>query len=122
MNTCAPETGQRASFQPASLELRSAQRAFAAVMDSHRRVGEFRGAQLRSVARRTLSALSADDRVRLADWLSLLIAAGARSIEDSALGLIARIEAGIVARVRRVLPRHVEALAIRAEAKQIVAA
>ena len=122
MNTCAPEAGQRASFQPASLELRSAQRAFAAVLDSHRRVGEFRGAQLRSVARRTLSALSADDRARLADWLSLQIAAGARSIEDSALRLIARIEAGIVARVRRALPRQVEALAIRAEAKHIVAA
>jgi hypothetical protein len=116
MNKCAPETDERASFQPASLPLRSAQRAFAAVLDSHRRVGEFRGAQLRSVARRTLSALSADDR------LSLQIAAGARDIEDSVLGLIARIGVGIVARVRRVLPRHVEALAIRAEAKHIVAA
>jgi hypothetical protein len=122
MNKCAPETGEQASFQPASLPLRSAQRAFAAVLDSHRRVGEFRGAQLRSVARRTLSALSADDRTQLADWLSLQIAAGARDIEDSVLGLIARIGAGIVARVRRVLPRHVEALAIRAEAKHIVAA
>ncbi len=122
MNKCAPETGERASFQAASLELRSAQRAFAAVIDSHRRVGEFHGAQLRSVARRTLSALSADDRTRLADWLSLQIAAGARSIEDSAIGLIARIEAGIVARVRRALPRHVEALAIRDEANRIVAA
>jgi len=122
MNKCAPETDERASFQPASLPLRSAQRAFAAVLDSHRRVGEFRGAQLRSVARRTLSALSADDRTRLADWLSLQIAAGARDIEDSVLGLIARIGAGIVARVRRVLPRYVEALAILAEAKHIVAA
>lgn len=122
MNTCAPETGEQASFQTASLELRCAQRAFAAVIDSHRRVGEFRGAQLRRGARRTLSALSADDRAQLADWLSLQIAAGARSIEDSALGLIARIEAGIVARVRRALPRHVEALAIRAEASHFVAA
>ena len=122
MNQCAPGTGESAAFQTASLELRAAQRAFAAVLDSHRRVGEFRGAQLRRGARRTLSALSADDRARLADWLSLQIAAGARSIEDSALRLIARIEAGIVARVRRALPRHVEALAIRAEAKHIVAA
>lgn len=122
MNECAPETGYMASFQATSLELRCAQRAFAAVIDSHRRVGEFRGAQLRRGARRTLSALSADDRAQLSDWLSLQIAAGARSLEDSALGLIARIEAGIVARVRRALPRHVEALAIRAEAKHIVAA
>jgi hypothetical protein len=102
--------------------LRFAQRAFAAVIDSHRRVGEFRGAQLRSVARRTLSGLSADDRTRLGDWLSLQIAAGGRNIEDSAISLIARIEAGIVARVRRALPRHVEALAMRAEANHIVAA
>jgi hypothetical protein len=122
MNKCAPEAGELTAFQPASLELRYAQRAFAAVIDSSRRVGEFRGAQLRRGARRTLSALSADDRTRLADWLSLQIAAGARNIEDSALSLIARIEAGIVARVRRALPRHVEALAIRAEANHIVAA
>ena len=122
MNKCAPGAGERASFQPASLELRSAQRAFAAVIDSHRRVGEFRSAQLRSVARRTLSALSADDRARLADWLSLQIAAGARSVEDSALGLHRAHRSGLVARVRRSLPRHVEALAIRAEAKHIVAA
>jgi len=122
MNKCAPEAGELASLQAASLELRCAQRAFAAVIDAQRHVGEFRGAQLRKGARRTLSALSADDRARLADWLSLQLAAGARHIEDNALGLLARIEAGIVARVRRALPRRVEALAIIASASHIVAA
>ncbi|HEV7492010.1 MAG TPA: hypothetical protein VGO25_14495 [Rhodanobacteraceae bacterium] len=122
MNTCAPAAGELASFQAASLELRCAQRAFAAVIDAHGRVGEFRGAQLRSVARRTLSGLSADDRTRLAEWLSLQIAVGAKDIEHGALDLIARIEAGILARVRRALPRRVEALATRAESKHIVAA
>ena len=121
MNKCAPEAGELAS-QAASLELRCAQRAFAAVIDAQRYVGEFRGAQLRSVARRTLSALSADDRARLADWLSLQLAVSARSVEDNALGLLARIEAGIVARVRRSLPRRVEALATHAQAGHIVAA
>ncbi len=122
MNTCAPAAGGLASFQAASMELRCAQRAFAAVIDAHGRVGEFRGAQLRSVARRTLSGLSADDRTQLAEWLSLQIAAGAQHIEGGALDLIARIEAGIVARVRRLLPRRVEALAMRAGSNHIVAA
>ena len=122
MNKCAPEAGGLASLQTASLELRCAQRAFAAVIDAQRHVGEVRGAQLRRGARRTLSALSADDRTHLADWLSLQLAVGAGSNEDNALGLLARIEAGIVARVRRALPRRVEALATRAPANHIVAA
>jgi hypothetical protein len=122
MNKCAPGASERASFKPVSLELRCAQRAFAAVIDAHRRVGEFRSAQLRSVARRTLSGMSADDRAQLADWLSLQLAAGGHDIEDVVFGLLTRIEAGIVARVRRALPRRVEALATRAEASHIVAA
>src|SRR5690348_8067073 len=74
MNQCAPGTGDSAGFQPASLALRAAQRAFAASLEGGRDAGEFRRAQQRGVARRTLSALSADDRARLAAWVSLLLA------------------------------------------------
>jgi hypothetical protein len=110
MSTCARKAGEAASSQPASTELRRAQRAHAALIDAHGRVGEFRGAQMRSAARRTLSALSADDRTRLADWLSLLLAADRRATE-SALALIARLDMGLAARVQRRLPERVEALA-----------
>jgi hypothetical protein len=122
MNKRAPEPGESASFQPASLELRCSQRAFAALIDTHRRVGEFRGAQLRSVARRTLSALSADDRGRLEDWLSLQLAAGDLPVTDNALGLFARIDMRLVARVRRTLPLRIEELAIAARPNHFVAA
>jgi hypothetical protein len=122
MSTCAPESGESAALERVNLELRHAQRAFAALIDAHRRVGEFRGAQLRSAARRTLSALSADDRAELADWLALQLAAGARLAEESALGIVARTDAGLLARVRRALPARVEALAIRGGANHIVAA
>lgn len=122
MNKCAPEAGEAAAAEPASLELRHAQRAFAASIDAHSRVGEFRGAQLRSVARRTLSELSADDRARLEEWLALLLAAGARHVAESALALVARIDMRLVARVRRALPARVEALAIQGRPDHIVAA
>ena len=122
MNECAPGSGDSIEFQAASVVLRAAQRAFAASLERPRDAGEFRAAQRRGAARRTLSALSADDRTRLADWLSLQLAVGAGSNEDNALGLLARIEAGIGARVRRALPRRVEALATRAPANHIVAA
>lgn len=119
MKNRAPEATESAASQPASLELRHAQRAFAVLIDAHRRVGEFRGAQLRSAARRTLSALSADDRACLADWLALQLAAGARHVGESAF---ARIDERLVARVRRALPERVEALAIRGGSNHIVAA
>jgi hypothetical protein len=120
MNKCAPEAGESALSEPVSLELRHAQRAFAVLIEAHRRVGEFRGAQLRAIARRTLSALSADDRTTLADWLSLQLAA--TDAGESELGLLARVDMPIGARVRRALPERVEALAMHARANHIVAA
>jgi hypothetical protein len=125
MNKCAPETGESASLEPVSLELRRAQRAFAALLEAHRRVGEFRGAQLRRGALRTLSELSADARAGLAEWLSLQLAGGDNSVSDngeSALGLLARIEMRLAARVRRALPARIEALAIHSRSEHIVAA
>ncbi len=119
MNTCAPGMGETAAADAASLELRHAQRAFAALVDALERVGEFRGAQMRRHARRTLSALSADDRTRLAEWLALQIAA---ATDERALALAARIDEALVARVRRALPARVEALAIRGRPNHIVAA
>ncbi|HEY6892613.1 MAG TPA: hypothetical protein VI258_00485 [Rhodanobacteraceae bacterium] len=122
MNECAPGTGDSTEFQPASLALRAAQRAFAAALERVRDAGEFRAAQRRGAARRTLSALSADDRARLADWLSLLLATGDSRGTDDAMLALGRIDAAIVARVRRELPRRVEALAARGGASRIVAA
>ena len=60
----------------ADLPLRLAQRAFAALIEeparnAARNGAEFRLAQLRSAARRTLSALSADDQACLSRWLAL---------------------------------------------------
>jgi hypothetical protein len=122
MNQCAPGTGESNEFQATSLALRAAQRAFAASLESARDAGEFRDAQRRSAARRTLSALSADDRARLAEWLSLLLATGDSRITDDAMLALARIDAAIVARVRRELPGRVEALAARGGASRIIAA
>ena len=119
MNTCAPGMGETAVAEAASLELRHAQRAFAALVDAHQRAGEFQGAQMRKLARRTLSALSADDRARLAEWLALQIAAAS---DERASGLVARVDEPLVARVRRALPARVEALAIRDRPNHIVAA
>lgn len=122
MNECAPGTGDSAEFQPASLALRAAQRAFAASIETARDAGEFRDAQRRAAARRTLSALSADDRSRLAEWLSLLIAACNSRVADASIVALASIDAALVARVRRGLAQRVEALAARGGTSRIVAA
>ncbi|HEY6986388.1 MAG TPA: hypothetical protein VH375_09910 [Rhodanobacteraceae bacterium] len=119
MKRSAPGAGEY-SGSAVSLELCRAQRAFAAAIDGRHRAGEFRGAQLRSVARRTLSALSADDRARLADWLSLQLAAAGSA--GDALALLERIDMRLVAHVRRGVPMRAEALASRAGASRIVAA
>jgi hypothetical protein len=111
--------GETAAAAAASLELRHAQRAFAVLVDAHPRAGEFEGAQMRKHARRTLSALSADDRARLAEWLALQIAA---ATDERGCGLLARVDEPLVARVRRALPARVEALAIRGSLNHIVAA
>jgi hypothetical protein len=122
MNECAPGSGDSIDFPPVSLALRAAQRAFAVSLENARDAGEFRAAQRRSSARRTLSALSADDRARLSEWLSLLLATGYPRTADDAIAALARIDAAVVARVRRELPRRVEALAVRGGASRFVAA
>ncbi|HJT98246.1 MAG TPA: hypothetical protein VJ696_08010 [Rhodanobacteraceae bacterium] len=122
MTTSTPGSAVSALPEHVGIELREAQRAFAGSIDARRRAGEFREAQLRALARRTLSALSADDRARLAEWLSLALAAqGERTIE-TLQGSIARIDARLAAHVRRALPARVEALAIRGGPSRFVAA
>jgi hypothetical protein len=71
---------------------------------------------------RTLSALSADDRESLSDWLSLQLATGTRRDADGLLGVLGRIDARVAVRVRRELPYRIEALQRQGGAERIVAA
>ncbi|HVT32956.1 MAG TPA: hypothetical protein VHE32_09930 [Rhodanobacteraceae bacterium] len=98
----------------ASLELRLAQRAFAAWIEAPAHAGELREAGLCDDARRTLSALSADDRARCADWLALLIAVREHRAAEILLRRCARADALLVARVRRAVPARAGKLASRA--------
>lgn len=110
MSGFVPGTGADAALAPASLELRSAQRAFAAWVEERAHAGEFRSAQLRSAAARTLSALSADDRSRLSRWLSLQLATRAAGEGDATLNVLSRMDAWLAARVRGELPQAIAAL------------
>jgi hypothetical protein len=81
------------------LPLRLAQRAFAALIEeparnAARNHAEFRFAQLRSAARRTLSALSADDQACLARWLALQFVSAAASSPH-----LARVDTTLAANV-----------------------
>lgn len=93
------------------LPLRQAQRAFAALIEAGaaRRAepGAFRVAQLRGATRRTLSALSADDRARLQRWLALQLATG----QARAGRALARVDAMLAAQVGNALARTREELA-----------
>lgn len=85
--------------QWASLPLRLAQRAFASLIED---VGndapghaEIHLARLRSQARRTLSALSADDQANIARWLALQLAS--RDAGALSQSWVARVDATLAA-------------------------
>jgi hypothetical protein len=102
--------GASVAGHEASLALRIAQRAFAPLLERDVRHTTFRFAQLRSSARRVLSALSADDRVRLTRWLALLCVAAAMDGREVADLRLARIDAALAAGVAATQAALIEAL------------
>lgn len=110
MNTTATAASEPFHGGDVGLPLRLAQRAFAALTEARRGpTGAFRLAQLRSAARRTLSALSADDHAQLQRWLGLQLAsAGAQATE--ALRLLGRVDAALAAQSGAALARAREEL------------
>ena len=113
LGACGATTAERAS-----LELRLAQRAWTAWIEASPHAGALNEARLGRDARRTLSALSADDRARCADWLALLIAASDCRVAEVALDRSARADAFFCARLRRAVPARVAALAIPPPARR----
>ena len=97
-----------------SLALRLAQRVFASLLETGVRHTTFRFAQLRSGARRTLSALSADDRVRLVRWLALLGASGGDGAREFVETRLLRVDALLAAAVVALLATSSERPAARA--------
>jgi hypothetical protein len=95
--------GAEQAASHASLALRVAQRCFAPLLETGVRHTTFRFAQLRSVARRTLSALSADDRVRLARWLALLGANGGDGAREFVESRLVRVDAMLATAVLALL-------------------
>jgi hypothetical protein len=99
----------------AGLPLRMAQRAFAVLLETGGRGdaggGEFVMAQLRVAARRTLSALSADEQSVLSRWLSLQLATSvAPDTIAHAGGPLTRVDAMLAAGIAATLPRTREEL------------
>lgn len=111
-------SGTRVAEEPSSeagLPLRLAQRAFAALLERRTRVdaadgGEFAGAQLRSAARRTLSALSADEQSGLLRWLGLQIATRNASGVATAGSRLLRVDAALATGVMATVGRTREEL------------
>lgn len=92
----APATPLTLAPRAPDLPLRRAQRAFATAIEARRDHGiaaSLRAAARRRLARRTLSALSADERTRLARWLALQLAT------TPAHPTLARIDAALGAEV-----------------------
>jgi len=104
----SPVSAPRTVARAPDLALRLAQRAFAAALEASARpsgAAGFPEAMRHRAARRSLSALSADDRQRLLAWLALQLAC-AGTLES-----LARIDAALAERVDRLatLPRRVPA-------------
>lgn len=124
MTAPAPQhAGAPIPQRDAQLALCLAQRAFAALIEhcARNRGADLalRSAQLRSLTRRTLSALSADDRTRLARWLALQFAA--RNTDPESVQL-ARVDARLSARVNASLAPTREELAAAQRSDGTVAA
>lgn len=100
----------------ASLPLRLAQRAFAALIEDvandASRHAEIHLARLRSQARRTLSVLSADDQQHIARWLALQFAS--RRAGEQAHQWVARVDATLAAGIDSLQATANEALSARA--------
>lgn len=112
MQPLSPSSHLTAANAFASHALRKAQRAFAPLLERSAGDTTFRFAQLRGAARRSLSALSADDRVRLAHWLALLcVAADAHAGEQR----LARVDAPLAAVVSSASAALRETLAAHGE-------
>ena len=121
MNTPAFAHEPKTAPASAELPLWIAQRAFAAMIETATRpnaadLRQFRAAQLRSAARRTLSGLSADDHTRLQRWLSLQLATIDAAGADAARGLLARVDAPLGAGVAAALVPVREELSTRTAA------
>lgn len=95
------------------LPLRVAQRAFAALIEGGNR-GEFATAQLRSTARRTLSALSADEQSNLSRWLSLQLATNFVDNRVGTSSALTRVDAILAAGISAMLRRTREELLVPA--------
>jgi hypothetical protein len=80
-----------------------AQRGFAPLLETGARHTTFRFAQLRGGARRALSGLSADDRVRLARWLALLGANGGDGAREFVESRLVRVDAMLATAVLALL-------------------
>lgn len=93
------------------LSLRLAQRAFATLLEqADADAGySFQAAKRRRAARRTLSALSADDHARLTRWLALQLASGATRVGPACRSL-AHVDALLAATVSSALVGVREAL------------
>lgn len=83
----------------ASLALCRAQRAFAPLLERTACGTAFGFAQVRGAARRGLSVLSADDRVRLARWLALLCATAGAQARACIEQRLVRVDAALAAAV-----------------------
>lgn len=117
MNPAATQfSGESMAAGHVSLALRLAQRMFAPLLETGVRHTTFRFAQLRSGARRALSALSADDRVRLARWLALLCANGGESAREFVEPRLLRVDALLAAAVVALLATLSDSPAARAVA------
>ncbi|HEY0232442.1 MAG TPA: hypothetical protein VGC55_14430, partial [Dokdonella sp.] len=104
MTTPALAENQENASSDAGLPLRFAQRAFAALIEETAaegtaNIGAFRTAQLRSAARRTLSALSADDQVRLQRWLALQLVSHDLQDGGALRNPLSRVDAMLAANV-----------------------
>ncbi len=115
MTTPALVQNQEKASSDAGLAFRFEQRAFAALIDEtgargSASIGAFRAAQLRSAARRTLSALSADDQVRLQRWLALQLVSHDLRDGGTPNNPLARVDAMLAANVGGSLARTREEL------------
>jgi hypothetical protein len=94
-----------------SWSFRLAQQAFAGLLEQRRRHSSFRVANQRRAARKTLSALSVDDRGLLERWLALQVMTTPAAETGDCIDALATVEPQLAGGVRAQLPRLAALLA-----------
>lgn len=100
MGDAALDHASEVGLAHASWSMRLAQQAFAQLLEDSARHSGFRVGARRTLARKTLSAMSVDDRGLFERWLSLQVLCAPTARATESINVLATVDAALATAVR----------------------